>query len=195
MNYVQNHLRLVVAALMAVVAKTSFAQSTNDIPPLLPALPEMPPTFWEQYGIWITLGIIVVIAAKGVLIWWLLQPKPVVPVPIEIETRNALGLLKGAPADGKTISETSQILKRYLASAFELSAAEMTTAEFSRVLASSDKVGGELAKLVTSFLQQCDERKFSPGAGGDFSAPTRALELFELGERRRTELRQVAKPA
>ena len=68
MTYARNNLRLVIAVMMAVAAKATFGQSTNDIPPLLPALPELPPTFWEQYGIWITLGIILVIAAKGALI-------------------------------------------------------------------------------------------------------------------------------
>lgn len=195
MNYARNYLRSVLAALLAVMARTTLAQSTNDIPPLLPALPELPPTFWEQYGLWITLGIVVVIAAKGALIWWLLQPKPAVPVPIEIETRRALESLQAAPEEGRTLSAASQLLKRYVAGAFGLAAEEMTTAEFARAVASSKTVGAELARLVTEFLQQCDERKFSPAAGGAFSAPGRALELVELGERRRAELRQVAKPA
>ena len=33
------------------------AQSANDIPPLRPALREIPPTIWELYGVWIVLGI------------------------------------------------------------------------------------------------------------------------------------------
>jgi len=195
MTYARNNLRLVIAVMMAVAAKATFGQSTNDIPPLLPALPELPPTFWEQYGIWITLGIILVIAAKGALIWWLLQPKPVVPVPIEIATRNALALLKDVPGDDRAVSQASQILKRYVAGAFDLVADEMTTAEFGRTLASSEKVGGEFAGLVSGFLQQCDERKFAPDAGGEFLAVARARELFELGERRRAELRKAVQPA
>ncbi len=171
------------------------AQSPNDVPPLRPALHEIPPSLWEQHGV-----LIVVLGAMGLLligaaIWWLLQPKPPVPVPIEIQTRNELELLNVPNADGKTISRVSQVLKHYIAVAFELPPGEMTTTEFNRAVASSEKIGGELAARVSEFLRACDEQKFSPLAGVQSSVCARAIELVEQGERRRAELRQLVKPA
>jgi hypothetical protein len=182
------------AALLIFVARTTSAQSPNDAPPLLPALHEIPPTVWEQHGVLIVMLGSIGVVLLGVAIWWLLQPKPPVPVPIEIQTRNELELLKAPTEDGKTISRVSQVLKHYVAVAFELPSGEMTTAEFSRAVVSSEKVGSELATSVSEFLHQCDEQKFSPHAGVQSSACSRALELVGVGERRRAELRQVAKP-
>jgi len=161
---------------------------------LQPPAPEIMPTMWEQYGVFvIVLGIVfVTLVALG--LWLLLRPKPPVVVPIEIQTRNELELLRLPTEDGKTVSRVSQVLKHYFAVAFELLPGEMTTAEFSRAVAGSDKVGSILAASVGDFLQQCDEQKFSPAGGVQTSACSRALELFQAGETRRTELRQVAEP-
>ena len=183
-----------VAALIIFATCVVVAQSTNDVPPLRPALSEIPPTVWEQHGVLIIVLSSLGVVLLGAVIWRLLQPKPPVPVPIEIQTRNELELLKLPTEDGKTISRVSQVLKHYFAVAFELPTGEMTTAEFSRAVASSEKVGSELATNVSDFLRQCDEQKFSPTAGIQTSACSRALELFQEGEARRTELRQVAQP-
>jgi hypothetical protein len=166
-----------------------LGQSTNDIPPLRPALPEIPPTLWEQHGgLIVVLGVLAV-ALVAAAIWWLLQPKPPVPVPIEIQTRQQLEHLKNQPADGKTLSLVSQVLKRYVAAAFELPPGEMTTTEFNGTARASDKVGSQLATKISAFLQQCDEQKFSPTVEIQTSACARALELFQAGEARRAELR------
>ena len=175
------------------IAGVTFAQS-NDAPPLQPALPEIPPTLWEQHGVLIMVLGIMLIALLAAAIWWLLQPKPPVPVPIEIQTRNELELLSLPAEDGKTISRVSQVLKHYFAVAFGLPPVEMTTTEFNRAVAASEKVGSELAASVSEFLRQCDERKFSLHTGVQASACSRALELVEQGEHRRAELRHVAKP-
>ncbi len=170
------------------------AQSPNDVPPLLPALHEIPPTVWEQYGVLIVVLGIGLIALLVVAIWWLLQPKPPIIVPIEIQTRNELELLRLPSEDSKTISRVSQVLKHYFAVAFELPSGEMTTTEFSRAIAASEKVGSELAANVSDFLRQCDEQKFSLAAGINNSACSRALELVDQSEMRLAELRQVAQP-
>ena len=175
-------------------ACSSLAQSTNDVPPLLPALPEIPPTLWEQHGILIMVLGIVGLVLLVAMVWWLLQPKPHVPVPIEIQTRQQLEQLKQAPEDGKTISQISQVLKRYVTGAFELSTSEMTTTEFSQTIAGSDKIGNELAVRIGDFLRACDEQKFSPVTQTQTAACSRAWELFQAGETRRAELRQIAKP-
>ena len=185
--------RLSWAALcFALSSNSMLAQSTNDIPPLRPALAEMPPTVWDQYGVLIVVLSILGVGLLGTAIWWLLQPKPHVPVPIEIQTRHELEQLRKQTEDGKTISQVSQVLKRYIAVAFELPSGEMTTAELSRAAAGSQKVGNGLAARIGDFLRQCDEQKFSPAGEAQSSAGARALELFQAGEARRAELRQVA---
>jgi hypothetical protein len=169
---------------------TASAQATNDVPPLRPALPEIPPTLWEQHGAWIVVLSILGVGLLGAALWWLFQPKPPVPVPIEIQTRQKLEQLQTQTEDGKTISQISQVLKRYIAVAFELPAGEMTTTEFSRAAAGSEKVGNDLAARVGDFLRQCDERKFSPTRAVQTSAGARALELFQAGEARRATVAQ-----
>lgn len=171
----------------------ALAQS-DDVVPLRPALSEIPPTVWEQHGILIVMLGIVLLASLAAGIWWLLQPKPPVPVPIEIQTRNDLELLRLPTEDGKTVSRVSQVLKHYFAVAFGLPPGEMTTAEFSRAVVGSEKIGSALAVSIGDFLQQCDEQKFSPIAGVQTSACSRALELFQAGEARRAELAPKHKP-
>ena len=188
------HASYVVQVLLLFPFLASAQSTTNDIPPLRPALPEIAPTLWEQHGFLIVMAGVVVIALTAAAIVWLLQPKPPVPVLIETQTRNELELLNAPDADGKTISRVSQVLKHYIAVAFELPPGEMTTVEFSRAVAGSEKVGRELATSVSEFLRQCDEQKFLPNTGVQASACSRALELVEQGEARRAELRQVAKP-
>ena len=181
---------LLVAGLLS-AAHVALAQSNDDVVPLRPALSEIPPTFWEQHGVLIVVLGIILVALIGSAIWWLLQPKPPVPVPIEIQTRNELELLRLPTEDGKTISRVSQVLKHYFAVAFDLSSVEMTTTEFNRAVAGSEKVGSELAASVSEFLRACDEQKFSPLAGVQSRSErdcSRALELVEQGERRRAEL-------
>ena len=78
------------ATLLIFVANPTLAQPTNDIPPLQPALPEIPPTLWEQHGILMMVLGVVAVAMLIVAIWWLLQPRPPVPVPIESQTRREL---------------------------------------------------------------------------------------------------------
>jgi len=176
---------------VALLPLAAYAQSTNDIPPLRPALPEIPPTVWEQHGVLIVVLSVVSLALAGVLIWWLLQPKPVVPVPIEIQTRRELEALGREPENGKMLSRLSQCLRKYFAGAFGLPAGEMTTTEFSHALAVNQQVGGELMEAVADFLRQADERKFAPGAGVGNGAVRQAIELFERGEKRRVELQQA----
>jgi len=183
-----------IATLLELAARTTSAQSQDDVPPLLAPLNEIPATVWEQHGLLIvvlgSLGIVVVVAA----IWWVLQPKPTVPVPIEIQTRNELELLQLPAEDGKTVSRISQALKHYFVVAFDLPSSEMTTTEFNCAFAASENAGSDLAADVSDFHRQCDERKFSPSAGVQASACSRALELLQQGEARRAELRQEAKP-
>jgi hypothetical protein len=171
-----------------------LAQSSEDAPPLLEPLPEIPPTFWEQHGILVVTASLAFMAVLGILLWWLLQPKPPVPVPIEDLTRQELEALAREPENAQTLSKLSRCLRRYFATVFGLPAGELTTTEFNRAFAAQTTVGSELVAAVGEFLQQADEMKFAPGAGWESDATQHALELFERGERRRVELQQATAP-
>ena len=196
---------LIIFSALSVSAQTP----TNPLPPLSPACPEIPPTFWEQHGTAILAGSVALIALAAVILWKLLQPEPAIVLPPEIVAREALVQLQRRPEDGKALSEISQILRRYVVAAFDLSAAELTTAEFCAALSASDRIGRELAQTISGFLRECDERKFAPpGRVGvqasacpdNPSAPSgtpkcelqpaaaRALEIVNLAEQRREKL-------
>jgi hypothetical protein len=177
---------------MSVSAQTS----TNALPALSPAYPEMPPTFWEQHEpAIIVVGFSLLAVAFLFLRVWLRPETPMI-LPPEVLTRGALTQLLRQPEDGKLLSKVSRILRRYVAAAFELPGGELTTAEFSAALAGSEKVGAELAQIISSFLRECDERKFSPdSSSAPLNAVNRALELVQQIEKRRAELRaQAAAP-
>ncbi len=173
-----------------------IAQKPDDVPPLLEPLAEIPPTFWEQYGWLVIVGIVLLMALVGWLIWFLMRPKPVVPESIEVLTRRELELLQCEPANDRTLSRVSQCIRRYFTGRFELPPGEMTTSEFSRLLLVNEKVGAELAAAVVEFLRRADAAKFSP-SGADAqkhefqSQLQQARELFERGERRYVELQSA----
>jgi hypothetical protein len=159
----------------------------NMLPPLAPAYGQMQPTFWEQHGtIVLVLGFIVIVST-GVLCWLLFSPKPPIPVPPEILARETLTKLSRQPEDGRVLSEISQALRRYIVSAFQFPVGELTTGEFSATLAGSQKIAGDLANTVSSFLRECDERKFSPtNPDTPLNAASRALEIVSQAEKQRT---------
>lgn len=191
----QSLLMLAVGLLISAAVATS-AQSTNDVPPLRPALPEIPPTLWEQYGLLLSALGMVVLALVGAGIWWLLQPKPPIPVPIETLTRQELAALGQRAEDGPTLSAISRCMRRYFAIGFDLPPGEFTTTEFCRAISTSERIGSALATAVGDFLRRTDEMKFAPGRSpSQTGAAAQARELFEAGEARRAALRQTVKPA
>jgi len=167
-----------------------FAQAnTNALPPLAPPLPEMPPTFWQLHGTAILVGVFVFLALAGFVAWVIFKPRPQPVLPPAVVAREALAKLQRQPEDGKILSEISQVLRRYIGTAFEFPSAELTTAEFSAMLAGNEKVGAELARTISSFLRECDRRKFSPiRAASPLNAASRALQLVAEIEQRRAEL-------
>ena len=189
--------------LLAFIAQSVFSQTTNALPPLSPAYPEIPPTFFELYGTAIFAGSVALVALAAVILWKRLQPEPAIVLPPDIVAREALVQFQRQPEDGKALSEISQILRHYIIAAFKLPAAEMTSAEFSTALAGNEKIGVELAGAIAAFLRECDERKFSapvrspaltqpePPEGGipnflpPLNAATRALGIISLAEKAR----------
>ena len=179
-------------AASSVFAATNAAPRDEDLM-LSPPHAELPPTFWEQYGAWAVLAAVALLALGSFVVWWWLRPKPPVVLPIAIQVRQELALLGQRSEDGQALSQVSRVLRRYVVAAFELPSDELVTSEFSRVLARHEKIGPELAAAVGEFLRRCDEHKFAPfRPAAPLGAAARALELVELGEVRRAQLREMA---
>jgi len=173
------------------------AQFTNavpdQIPPLRPPRGEIPATFWDRYtGLVILAGAAALLIASGI-VWLLTRPKPTIMVPPETQARTDLAPLVTQPENGALLSRVSQILRHYVAAAFELPPGEMTTAEFSRSIATDQRIGAELSAALASFLRDCDERKFAPPRPmSPLGAPAQALKLVDAAQARREELRRAA---
>jgi hypothetical protein len=166
--------------------------SENEILKLSPPHAELPASFREQYGFWIVIGTVVLLALVVAAVWWMLRPKPSIPAPIEILSRKELEALCQRSEDGRVLSQVSRVLRRYVTGAFGLPPDELTTSEFCRVSAAHEKIGPDLAVRVGDFLRQCDKLKFAPaGRPMPIGAAARALELVELGEARRAYLRKL----
>ena len=182
-----------VAFSLAIAAFALCAMAQEEPPKLQPPLGEIPPTFWEQHGVTVILGVGAFVLFVVLGIWFWLQPKPVAAVPPEVQARTALEALSQRAEDGVVISKVSQILRQYVLAAFELPTGQRTTAEFCTMTAKSVKVGNELSNALAAFLRECDERKFAKfGSGDALNATARALELVNQGEARRERLRQSA---
>ena len=161
---------------------------TNLLPPLAPAYGEIRPTFWEQHGTAVLIVGFVFIALAGLAFALLSRPQPPVMVPPEVLAREKLAGWLQEPENGKLLSEISQTLRRYIVAAFMLPGRELTTVEFSAMLADSQKVGRELAQAVAVFLRECDQRKFSPaGQSTPLNAASRALEIVDQAEKQRVK--------
>jgi hypothetical protein len=165
----------------------------KDIPSLQPPHGEIPLTFWEQYGPWVALGGVLVVALVGAGIWLLLRPKPAVVAPPEVTARRELETLRRQPENGMVLSRVSQVVRHYFSAAFGLASGELTTTEFCRAVGGAEQVGAELSGAVGQFLRECDERKFSPAPPpAPANAVPKAFELLAQAETRRAQLREAA---
>jgi hypothetical protein len=183
------------SALLAAFAQlTSAVAATNagdfdDIPAMAPPRGEIPPGFWEQYGLLVTIAGGVLFLGAIFIVWRLTRPKPPVVVPIEVQTRETLLSLRDRPESGALLSQISQTLRHYVAGAFSLPAGELTTSELCQALTANEKAGPGLSSALSQFLRRCDEQKFSPAIKPPLGAATQALNLVDLTEARREQLR------
>jgi hypothetical protein len=190
--------RFLFAALSLLAARPLFAAATNapandEIPPLRPPHAEIPATFWDQYSTWVILAGVLVMALVGAAIWFFTRPKPPVVVPPEVLARKALEPLRQRPEDGALLSRVSQVLRHYVAAAFDLPPGELTTAEFCGAIAGHSLIGPELSAALSAFLRLCDQDKFSPPAPvPPLSAVAQALNLIYQAQARRLALAQPA---
>jgi hypothetical protein len=164
----------------------------EPIPQLRPPRGEIPPTFWEQYGVWVWAGGALLAVLAGIVTWYLRRPKPAVIVPPDVAARLALEPLRTKAEDGALLSRVSQVLRRYFAAAFAMEPGELTTTEFCAAIAGNAQIGRELAAGLSDFLRRCDERKFAPNASGPpLEAAAKALRFIDLAEARLATLRST----
>ena len=162
----------------------AIAADTNALSTLIPAYGEILPTFWEQNGTIVIIDVIVFLAVAGTVVWEIFRPKPAPVLPPEKIAREALTRLQAQPEDGKLLSAVSQVLRRYIGAAFDFPGGEMTTAEFCTAISRHEKIGPELAQTISSFLRECDVRKFAPAnLVTPLNAANRAVELISIAEK------------
>jgi len=162
----------------------------DEIPPLAPPRGEIPPGFWEQYGVWVVVGGAVLVMVGLFLVWRFTRPKTPIVVPIEVRTRETLLGLRDRPETGALLSQISQTLTHYVAGVFSLPPDEMTTTEFCQALTRNEQIGPQLSSALGQFLRRCDEFKFSPAVQKPpIGAAAQALNLVDLAEARREQLR------
>lgn len=165
------------------VAGRLQAQPSNAPPSLAPVYPEIPPTLWQQHNVAVIIGGILFIVVQSLWLYKMLmrlQPKV---EPVENLTRAALNRLANEPEDGKLLSEVSRILRDYFGKQFQMRGAEATTAEFIAALGQNKKIPSELAGKISSFLNECDVKKFSRAVSAkDSEAVERAMDLVNEAE-------------
>src|SRR5262245_57756295 len=99
--------------LMICFALSAVAQEEESLK-LQPPLGEIPPAFWEQYGLTVILGAGVLVLFIVLGIWFWLRLRSAVVVTPEVQARRDLEALCKCPEDGVTISRASQILRQYV---------------------------------------------------------------------------------
>jgi hypothetical protein len=176
-------------------ASLACAQSTNDLPGLIPPYSTLPPTFWEQYGLMVILGGLIGVALVGVLIWLISRPKTVPVLPSEVQARQALEALRAQPETSALLSQVSQILKRYFNAAFGNQRAELTTAEVEHSVIHDRRVKAETGYALVAFLKRCDALKFDNASDPkEIQAVVQALDLLQQLQSCRTTLPPTVKP-
>lgn len=184
------------AGLVAAVCLTAWAAwaDTNDalseeLPPLRPPRPEIPPGFWEQHEALVLAAAIVLLIIAGAGVWFLTRPRPALVISPATRARAALEALRNQPETGLVLSKISQIIRRYFAASCQMPQEEHTTAEFARILVAQKAVDPNLAGAVNEFLRACDLRKFAPlGPLPPLGAVAGAAHLIEEAEAKRAAL-------
>ena len=175
----------------------AIAAETNDLTMLVPPYAEIPPTFWEQHKVAIVIGGFLFIIAQSLILWRMLMRLQPAVEPPENLARAALNQLLDEPEDGKLLSEVSQILRRYIGAAFQLRGDELTTSEFTTQISGHEKIGTELEGKISSFLRDCDVRKFAPAKStNSIDAVETALDFITQLEQRLAAARvAISNPA
>jgi hypothetical protein len=169
--------------LISEIDKKAGTEQPNVTGGLKPPKGALPPSFWERYHLWVFAGAGGLLLGIGGLIWYVQRPLPEPVIPPDVRARRDLEAAAREPDLGLMLSDLSRILRRYITQVFELTQEELTTREFVAVLLNHPGIPEELAKPLTIYLQQCDERKFSPMPPDQPSDPlAAALDLINKTE-------------
>jgi hypothetical protein len=172
---------------------TNISTAGDDLPQLRPPRAEIPPSFWENYGVWVIAGCILLVALIGVAVWALTRPKPPIMIAPHIRAKQTLEPLLTKAENGLVLSQVSQVLRHYVIEAFGLPPGEQTTMEFCRLIATHEGLGPELSGAISEFLRRCDDRKFTPSPPAEpMGAAATALKFIDTAEARLAELRRRA---
>ena len=106
-------LRFALAWLLIIppLSAAPMQKPADDIPPLAPPLPEIPPTLWEQYGwtLWILIPLLMVLVAIVVAIWLRPRKPPLLLAPAA-QVRTALTTLQAStgtsPSTGTRVARS-----------------------------------------------------------------------------------------
>lgn len=191
------------------LANTNSGAGPEEIPPLRPPKPQIPPGTWEQHGLSIGIAAAVLILAIGLLWRRFARPKPVVPPDPATVARHGLEPLRGRTEDAVLLCEVSRILRAYFQAALALPGDALTNAELCDHLEISPRLTSPLAAEASDLLRRMDHRRFNdmpaatpplaapasggpgPDVAGNESAVERALWLIRKTE---TELRPATGP-
>lgn len=177
---------------LAAGAAPGVGESETDQIRLLPPRGEIPPGFWELHLWHVVAASLLGLGLITLGIWWWLRPKPAATTPADVQAREALLRLAEEPETGQLLSRVSQVLRGYFSAVFGLPPGQLTTGEFARAIAESDKAEPGLGSAAVQLLRACDERKFAPAPpAAPLRAVPEALRLIELSERRRAEMAEA----
>lgn len=161
------------------LSATVLHAQSNTLPTLVPAYHEIPSTFWERHKLLVVAGIALFVAAQFFTLYRVLMRMPSKVQSPADRARTALSRLQDEPEDGNTLSVASQILRGYVGAKLGFPGGELTTAEFIAALARTNRLEIALGESLSSFLRECDVRKFSPTSrAAPLEAVSRALEFI-----------------
>jgi hypothetical protein len=177
-------------------AMAATNSESDEIPPLRPPKTEILPSYWDEHRSGLILAAAALLFVTFIIVWMILRPRRQPVVSPEAQARKELDHLLGQPETGALLSHVSQIIRRYVSSAFKLPVAELTTAEFSQTISSNEAVGPGLAAEISEFLRACDRRKFAPASDAPpINAVPRAIDFITQSEQRCAELRNAEQNA
>ena len=155
----------------------------DEIPPLRPPKPEMPPGFWEQHGLLVSVTGLVILVLL-ILLWRMVsRPRPpVIPAPATV-ARQSLEPLRHQAGDAVLSTHVSGILRTYLIRALGLPDEQLTSIELSARLGSHPGVTPHVATAAAELLRGMEHQRFNADSiNADATVVQRALALIDQVE-------------